>query len=179
VGGTNSISKVYLPRLVIPIARVLLGGVDLVIALAVLLGPAAYFGIVPTRAVVSLAPCFQPGDIYIVDLGRTVDMAACLFAVLGYMTTNDDGLAALGTACRHLNHTDFSTLTSGLVRGAGSTDAATLTQSIAKGRVRASLPLPIDTYKVNSDPIKWLERYNQRPDYFRYQNWELVRHRHG
>ena len=56
VGSANLISKVYFPRLVIPIASVLSGGVDLAIALAVLLGLAAYFGIVPTLAVVSLAP---------------------------------------------------------------------------------------------------------------------------
>ena len=48
VGSQNLIKKVYFPRLTIPIATVLSGVVDFVLAFAVLLGLMAYYRIVPT-----------------------------------------------------------------------------------------------------------------------------------
>lgn len=48
VGSANLISKVYFPRLVIPISAVLSGGVDFVIAFIVLLGMMLFYGIAPT-----------------------------------------------------------------------------------------------------------------------------------
>jgi len=45
---------------------------------------------------------FQKGDIRNVDLGRRFDAALMMFAVLGYQVENDDVLAALKTARRHL-----------------------------------------------------------------------------
>ncbi|MCX6844364.1 MAG: class I SAM-dependent methyltransferase [candidate division WOR-3 bacterium] len=51
---------------------------------------------------VSPAPEFTSGDIRSVDLGRTFDAVIAMFAVIGYMTTNEDLLAALKTARRHL-----------------------------------------------------------------------------
>jgi lipopolysaccharide transport system permease protein len=51
VGSQNLITKVYFPRLVIPIAGVLAGLVDFAIAFVVLLALMWYFGIVPTAAV--------------------------------------------------------------------------------------------------------------------------------
>lgn len=57
VGSQNLITKVYFPRLVIPIAAVLAGLVDFAIAFVVLLGLMSYYGIVPTMAVVFL-PAF-------------------------------------------------------------------------------------------------------------------------
>jgi lipopolysaccharide transport system permease protein len=51
VGGANLITKVYFPRLVLPISAVLSGGVDFALAFVVLLGMMLYFGIVPTAAV--------------------------------------------------------------------------------------------------------------------------------
>jgi lipopolysaccharide transport system permease protein len=57
VGSANLLKKVYFPRLAIPIAAVLSGGVDFCIAFLVLLGLMLYYGIVPTMAVVWL-PCF-------------------------------------------------------------------------------------------------------------------------
>jgi len=50
VANQNLITKVYFPRLVIPIATVLSGLVDFAIAFAVLLGMMFYYGIVPTVA---------------------------------------------------------------------------------------------------------------------------------
>lgn len=48
VGSSNLITKVYFPRLVIPIASVFSGLVDFIIAFVVLLGMMLYYGIVPT-----------------------------------------------------------------------------------------------------------------------------------
>ena len=54
VGSQNLITKVYFPRLVIPLASVLAGVVDFAIAFIVLLGLLLYYGIRPTTAVVWL-----------------------------------------------------------------------------------------------------------------------------
>lgn len=48
VGSANLIKKVYFPRLAIPIATVLSGVVDFVLAFIVLVGMMAYFGFAPT-----------------------------------------------------------------------------------------------------------------------------------
>jgi lipopolysaccharide transport system permease protein len=54
VGSANLITKVYFPRLTIPIATVLSGVVDFVIAFVVLLGMMLYYGMVPTLNIVWL-----------------------------------------------------------------------------------------------------------------------------
>jgi lipopolysaccharide transport system permease protein len=54
VGNANLISKVYFPRLVIPIAASLAGLVDFAIAFVVLLGMMLFFHVAPTAAVVTL-----------------------------------------------------------------------------------------------------------------------------
>ena len=54
VSNANLISKVYFPRLVVPIAGVLSGSVDLILAFIVLVGMMLYFGLVPTLNVVFL-----------------------------------------------------------------------------------------------------------------------------
>src|SRR5436305_812089 len=54
VGNANLISKVYFPRLVIPIAATLAGLLDLAIAFLVLLALMAFYHVVPTVAVVTL-----------------------------------------------------------------------------------------------------------------------------
>jgi len=54
VSSQNLITKVYFPRLVIPLAAVLGGLVDFGISLAVLLGLMAWYGIVPSLAVITL-----------------------------------------------------------------------------------------------------------------------------
>jgi lipopolysaccharide transport system permease protein len=48
VSNGNLIKKVYFPRLLIPLAAVLSGVVDFILAFSVLLGMMLYFGIVPT-----------------------------------------------------------------------------------------------------------------------------------
>jgi lipopolysaccharide transport system permease protein len=57
VGSSNLISKVYFPRLVIPLSSVLSGVIDFAIAFIVLLGMMAFFWIAPTPAV-ALLPLF-------------------------------------------------------------------------------------------------------------------------
>ena len=54
VGNQNLITKVYFPRLVIPIAAVLSGLVDFAIAFVILIGMMLYFGIVPGWSIVVL-----------------------------------------------------------------------------------------------------------------------------
>jgi lipopolysaccharide transport system permease protein len=57
VGNANLISKVYFPRLVIPLAATLAGLVDFAIAFVVLVGMMLFFHIIPTAAIVYL-PAF-------------------------------------------------------------------------------------------------------------------------
>jgi lipopolysaccharide transport system permease protein len=57
VGNANLISKVYFPRLVIPVASALAGLVDLAIAFLVLIGLMIYYHVTPTPAIV-LLPLF-------------------------------------------------------------------------------------------------------------------------
>jgi lipopolysaccharide transport system permease protein len=54
VGNQNLITKVYFPRLVVPISAVLGGVVDFAIAFGILLLMMAYYHIVPTWAIVTL-----------------------------------------------------------------------------------------------------------------------------
>ena len=54
VASQNLITKVYFPRLVIPIAAVLAGMMDFAIAFVVLLGMMIYYGITPTVAIWTL-----------------------------------------------------------------------------------------------------------------------------
>ena len=54
IGNQNLITKVYFPRLVVPIAAVLGGVVDFAIAFVILLAMMLYFGIVPGWQIVTL-----------------------------------------------------------------------------------------------------------------------------
>src|SRR5438067_1409098 len=54
VGNQNLITKVYFPRLVMPISAVLGGLLDFAIAFVILLGMMAYYGIVPGIAILTL-----------------------------------------------------------------------------------------------------------------------------
>jgi lipopolysaccharide transport system permease protein len=54
VGNQNLITKVYFPRLVVPISAVLGGLIDFAIAFVILLAMMAYYGIVPGIAIVTL-----------------------------------------------------------------------------------------------------------------------------
>jgi lipopolysaccharide transport system permease protein len=54
VGSAHLISKVYFPRLIIPIAGVLGGLVDMAIVMLLLFAMMLYYGLVPTLAVLTL-----------------------------------------------------------------------------------------------------------------------------
>src|SRR5713101_2229369 len=54
VGSSNLITKVYFPRLIIPLASVFSGIVDFALAFVVLLGMMLYYGIIPTLNVLWL-----------------------------------------------------------------------------------------------------------------------------
>ena len=54
VGSAHLITKVYFPRLVVPISSVVSGVVDLILAFVVLLGMMLYYGILPTGNVIWL-----------------------------------------------------------------------------------------------------------------------------
>jgi lipopolysaccharide transport system permease protein len=54
VAGANMLKKIYFPRLTMPVATVLAGIVDFVLAFLVLLAMMAYFGIAPTANVIWL-----------------------------------------------------------------------------------------------------------------------------
>jgi lipopolysaccharide transport system permease protein len=54
VGNANLITKVYFPRLLIPVASVIAPAVDFLFAFVVLLGLIAWFGIVPTWGALAL-----------------------------------------------------------------------------------------------------------------------------
>lgn len=54
VGSTHLITKVYFPRMIIPAAAVLAGLVDMMIALLVMGGLMAWYGVVPDRNVLML-----------------------------------------------------------------------------------------------------------------------------
>jgi lipopolysaccharide transport system permease protein len=54
VGASNLITKVYFPRLIVPLASVAAGFIDFVIAFVVLLGMMLYYGLVPTLNIVWL-----------------------------------------------------------------------------------------------------------------------------
>ena len=57
VGSANLVTKVYFPRLVVPISGVLSGVIDFAISFLVLIGMMAYYGIAPTAAI-TLLPAF-------------------------------------------------------------------------------------------------------------------------
>lgn len=56
VGSRDLLTKVYFPRLAIPVATVLSGAVDFVLALLVLLAMMVYYGLAPTANVVWIVP---------------------------------------------------------------------------------------------------------------------------
>jgi len=56
VGNANLITKIYFPRLIVPLASVFSGIVDFLIAFIVLLGMMFYYGLAPTLNVLWLPP---------------------------------------------------------------------------------------------------------------------------
>jgi lipopolysaccharide transport system permease protein len=75
VANANLIKKVYFPRLVVPLAAVLAGTVDFLIAFATLIGLLLYFGTVPTWHV-----CFLPAFM-LLALGTSLGVGLWLSAL--------------------------------------------------------------------------------------------------
>ena len=86
VTGRNLITKVYFPRLAIPLSSVIAGLVDLVLAFLVLIGMMIYYGFRPTSAIWTL-PLFLLLA-FITSLGGGLWLAALNVAYrdIGYVT---------------------------------------------------------------------------------------------
>jgi lipopolysaccharide transport system permease protein len=86
VTGRNLITKVYFPRLAIPLSSVIAGLVDFVLAFAVLIGMMVYYGYRPTSAIWTL-PLFMLLA-FITSLGGGLWLAALNVAYrdIGYVT---------------------------------------------------------------------------------------------
>ncbi|MBI4640643.1 MAG: ABC transporter permease [Candidatus Tectomicrobia bacterium] len=54
IGSANLLTKVYFPRLIIPLASTIRGLVDFAVAFTILIGMMLYYGIVPTTATLTL-----------------------------------------------------------------------------------------------------------------------------
>jgi lipopolysaccharide transport system permease protein len=54
VGGSSLITKVYFPRIILPLSAVMAGIVDFMFAFAVLVGMALYYGVLPSWRIVTL-----------------------------------------------------------------------------------------------------------------------------
>jgi lipopolysaccharide transport system permease protein len=54
VGSANLITKVYFPRMVIPISGIVSGGLDFILAFIVLLGMMVFYGMLPTSNIIWL-----------------------------------------------------------------------------------------------------------------------------
>jgi lipopolysaccharide transport system permease protein len=84
VGNNNIISKVYFPRLIIPLSAIFSGFLDFVISLVILLGMMVWFGFVPSWPIFALP----------------------LFLILALLTALSIGLwlAALNVSFRDIGH---------------------------------------------------------------------------
>jgi homopolymeric O-antigen transport system permease protein len=56
VGSANLIKKIYFPRLIMPVAAVLSGLIDFVLAFVVLVGMMLFYGIVPSPKILAVVP---------------------------------------------------------------------------------------------------------------------------
>jgi lipopolysaccharide transport system permease protein len=87
VGSSNLITKVYFPRLVVPLAAVLSGIVDFLIAFLVLLGMMFFFGIVPTHNVLWLPLLFLLALITSLGVGLWFSALNVEFRDVRYLVT--------------------------------------------------------------------------------------------
>ncbi len=84
VANRNMITKVYFPRLVIPIASLLGGVVDFAIAFLVLLAMMAYYGIAPTAHVWALLPFLLLALLTALGVGLWLSALNVLYRDVGY-----------------------------------------------------------------------------------------------
>lgn len=86
VGSQNLIRKVYFPRLAIPIAAVLSGLVDFVLAFGILLLMLLYFGIVPGPQALLLVPLLLLATITSLGVGFWLSALNVKYRDIGYIT---------------------------------------------------------------------------------------------
>lgn len=86
VGSSHLITKVYFPRLVIPISSVLAGFPDLVLAFIVLLGMMLFFGIAPTANIVWLPLLLALAFVTAVGVGLWLSALNVQFRDIRYVT---------------------------------------------------------------------------------------------
>jgi lipopolysaccharide transport system permease protein len=85
VGSGSLIKKVYFPRLVVPVAAVLPGAVDFVLAFAVLLGMMLFYGIVPTLNVAWLPLLLLLAFVTALGAGLWLSALNVQFRDVGYL----------------------------------------------------------------------------------------------
>jgi lipopolysaccharide transport system permease protein len=87
VGSSNLITKVYFPRLVVPLAAVLSGVLDFALAFLVLLGMMFFYGIVPTLNILWLPLLFLLALITSLGVGLWLSALNVEFRDVRYLIT--------------------------------------------------------------------------------------------
>lgn len=85
VVNRNMITKIYFPRLVIPLSSVLAGVVDFLIAFVVLLGMMWYFQIMPTKVIWTLPFFFLLAMITALGVGLWLSALNVIYRDVGYI----------------------------------------------------------------------------------------------
>ncbi len=86
VQNSHMITKVYFPRLILPLAAILAGVVDFLIAFVILIVMMAYYGIVPTSAVWTLPLFLLLTLITSLGVGLWLSALNVLYRDVGYVT---------------------------------------------------------------------------------------------
>jgi lipopolysaccharide transport system permease protein len=86
VGNSHMITKVYFPRIILPLSSTLSGIVDFLIAFVILLGMMVYFGITPTSAVWTLPLFLLLAFITALGVGLWLSALNVLYRDIGYIT---------------------------------------------------------------------------------------------
>lgn len=85
VASSHMITKVYFPRMILPLSSVLAGLVDFSIAFVVLLGMMVYFGIMPTASIWMLPLFLLLALITAVGIGLWLSALNVLYRDIGYI----------------------------------------------------------------------------------------------
>ena len=86
VTGSNLITKVYFPRIAIPLASVVAGIVDFVLAFLILIGMMVYYSIVPTSAVWTLPLFLLLAFVTALGVGLWLSALNVTYRDIGYIT---------------------------------------------------------------------------------------------
>jgi lipopolysaccharide transport system permease protein len=86
VGNSHMITKVYFPRIILPLSSTLSGIVDFLIAFLILIGMMVYYGITPTAAVWTLPLFLLLAFITALGVGLWLSALNVLYRDIGYIT---------------------------------------------------------------------------------------------